>query len=188
MTRLVVDGRERIDSWEHLADGDAPSGEDFTVSIARWFRERRNLLAQVERKDLVLGVRLAIDSDPARLADDIGRFTLIVIDIPDSADGRFFSIAARVREHLRYRGELRVTGDVAPDQLSFMQRCGINAFELRDDVDVERFVRRYERFYQSSGPMTTRDNLIGVARRRRAVCPERPPREDQASEVQAAPG
>ena len=188
MTRLVVDGRERADPWEHLDDGDAPRGRDFTVSIARWFRERRDLLAQVERKDPALGVRLAIDSDPARLADDIGRFTLIVIDIPDSADGRFFSIAARVREHLRYRGELRVTGDVAPDQLSFMQRCGINAFELRDDVDVERFVRRYERFYQSSGPMTTRDNLIGVARRRRAACPERLQREDQASEVEAATG
>ena len=73
-----------------------------------------------------------------------------------------------LREHLRYRGELRVTGDVAPDQLSFMQRCGINAFELGDHVDIERFIHRYRRFYQSSGSLTTRDNLIPVVRQRRA--------------------
>ena len=113
-----------------------------------------------------LGVRLAIDDDPMRLAEDVGRFALIVIEVSSSADGRFFSIAARLREHLRYRHELRITGDVAPDQLSFMRRCGIDAFEVGDHVDAERFIRRYRRFYQSSGPLTTRDNLIPLARRR----------------------
>lgn len=165
MTRLVVDGCERADTWVHLAAGDAPGSRDFTVGIDRWLAERREILAHVERTGRLPGVRLGIDSDPASLADDIGRLALIVIEIPSSADGRFFSIAARVREHLRYRGELRVTGDVVPDQLSFMRRCGINAFELGDGVDVERFVRRYERFYQSSGAMTTGDNLIRLVRR-----------------------
>lgn len=168
MTRLVVDGAERADTWEHLAAGDVPGVRNFTVGIARWLEERHEIVAHIERTGRSLGVRLAIDTDPASLADDIGHFTLIVIEISSSADGRFFSIAARVREHLCYRGELRVAGDVAPDQLSFMRRCGINAFELGDDVDVERFIRRYERFYQSSGAMTSGDNLIRLARRRRA--------------------
>ena len=168
MTRLVVDGRERTDTWEHLAAGDAPGGRDFTVGIDRWLEERREIVAHVERTGRRLGVRLGVDTDPASLADDVGRFALIVIEVPSSADGRFFSIAARIREHLRYGGELRVTGDVAPDQLSFMHRCGIDACELGDDVDVERFIRRYERFYQSSGAMTPDDSLIRLARRRRA--------------------
>ena len=166
MTRLVVDGRERTDSWEHLARGDAPGEQGFTVGIDRWPAERRALLAHVEHVGCSLGIRLAIDSDPGALAKDIERFSLIVIEIPNSSDGRFFSIAARLREHLHYRGELRVTGDVTPDQLSFMQRCGINAFELPEDVDIGRFTRRYERFYQASGTLTTGDNLIRLARRR----------------------
>ena len=184
MTTLVVDGRERADTWEHLAGDDAPSGGDFTVDVARWLAQRRDLLAHVERTGQGLGVRLALDSDPASLADDLERFALIVIEIPSSADGRFFSIAARVREHLGYRGELRVTGDVAPDQLSFMQRCGIDAFALGDDVDLERFIRRYERFYQSSGLMTSGDNLIRLARRRRASIGGRSRLEDR----DASPG
>lgn len=167
MTTLVIDGRERGDTWEHLSEDEAPAGRDFTVGVARWHEQRRELIAHVERARCALGIRLGIDSDLAGLAEDIDRFSLIVVEIPSAADGRFFSIAARLREHLGYRGELRVVGDVAPDQLSFMQRCGINAFELGVHVDIERFIRRYRRYYQSSGPLTTPDNLIRQARRRR---------------------
>ena len=170
MTRLIVDGRERADEWDHLAGDEAPAGRGFTVDAARWFEQRDDLIAHAERAGRPLGVRLATGDDPMRLADDVGRFALIVIEIPSAADGRFFSIAARLREHLRYRHELRATGDVAPDQLSFMQRCGIDAFEIGDHVDVERFIRRYRRFYQSGGPLTaTRDDLIPAARRRAAL-------------------
>ena len=170
MTTLVVDGRERADTWEHLTANAAPTGGDFTVDIARWLEQRDELLAHVARTGGALGVRLAIDTDPATLLDDVRHFALVVVEIPNAADGRFFSIAARLREQLRYRGELRVTGDVAPDQLSFMQRCGIDAFELGDGVDIERFIRRYERFYQSSGAMAVNrgagDDTIRLARRR----------------------
>ena len=169
MTRLIVDGRECADEWDHLTGGDAPGSRSFTVDAGRWFEQRDDLITHAERAGRSLGVRLAIDDDPMRLAKDMGRFALIVIEVPSSADGRFFSIAARLREHLHYPRELRVTGDMAPDQLSFMQRCGINAFEIGDQVDVERFIRRYRRFYQSSGLLTTRDNLITLARRRVAL-------------------
>ena len=178
MTRLVAGGRERADTWEHLTGDAVPSGGDFTVDIARWLGQRDELLAHVARTGAALGVRLAIDTDPATLLDDVRHFALVVVEIPNAADGRFFSIAARLREQLRYRGELRVTGDVAPDQLSFMQRCGIDAFELGDDVDLERFMRRYERFYQPSGAMAINeaaaDDSIRLARRRVARSRARP--------------
>ena len=238
MTRLIVDGRECADEWDHLAGGEAPDGgsfagvplartasghgkgkrgriigqdgkpvplartasgpgEDatapgrrrftqsvtaiapdgsasgggtppgrgFTVELARWLAQRHDLIAHAERTGRPAGVRLATGDDPMRLADDVGRIALIVIEITSATDGRFYSIAARLREHLHYRHELRAAGDVAPDQLSFMQRCGINAFEIGAHVDVERFIHRYRRSYQSSGPLTTRDNQIRLARR-----------------------
>ena len=235
MTRLIVDGKERADEWDHLAGDEAPGGgsftagivlartasgageaaapgrgsftesvtavapdgsasggrtppgRGFTVDLARWLAQRHDLIAHAERTGRRLGVRLATGDDPMRLADDVGRFTLIVVEIPSAADGRFYSIAARLREHLDYRHELRATGDVAPDQLSFMQRCGINAFEIEDHVDVERFVRRYRRFYQSSGPLTTRDNQLRLARRY-APAGDRAPFESRSSETECRPG
>ena len=185
MTRLVAGGRERADTWEHLTRDAAPTGGDFTVDVARWLDQRDEFLAHVARTGRSLGVRLAIDTDPAILLDDIRYFALIVVEIPNAADGRFFSIAARLREQLHYRGELRATGDVAPDQLSFMQRCGIDAFELGDGVDIERFMRRYERFYQSGGAMAinraTGEDSIRLARRRVARTRARPSFGETAS-------
>lgn len=192
MTTLVVDGRERADTWEHLPGDAAPTGGDFTVDVARWLEQRDELLAHAARTGGALGVRLAIDTDPATLLDDIRHFALVVVEIPNAADGRFFSIAARLREQLRYRGELRVTGDVAPDQLSFMQRCGIDAFELGDGVDIERFIRRYERFYQSSGAMAVNrgagDDTIRLARRRVGRSRARPALGEAGSGNEAVTG
>ena len=192
MTRIVVDGRERADTWEHLAGDAAPSGGDFTVDVARWLGQRDALLAHAARTGGSLGVRLAIDTDPAILLDDIRHFALVVVEIPNAADGRFFSIAARLREQLRYRGELRVTGDVAPDQLAFMRRCGIDAFELGDGVDVERFMRRYERFYQPGGATAaggaTGDDSIRLARRRIGRSRARPALGETGSGNEAVTG
>ena len=166
MTQLVIDGRKSADHWTHLEDDDAPDGTDFTVNVDRWHEQRGDIIAHAERAGCSLGVRVAIDMDLMRLARDIDRFALIVIRIRNASDGRFFSIAAQLREHLGYRGEVRVTGDVAPDQLAFMRRCGVNAFELEEHVDVEHFIYRYQRFYQSSGSSTNADSLIRLARRR----------------------
>ena len=192
MTGLVVDGHERADTWEHLTGDAALTAGDFTVDVARWLEQRDELLAHVARTGRCLGVRLAIDTDPATLLDDIRHFALVVVEIPNAADGRFFSIAARLREQLHYRGELRVTGDVAPDQLSFMRRCGIDAFELGDGVDIERFMRRYERFYQSSGAMAVNraagdDTIRGVRRRVAHSCAHAVP-EGADSEREAVTG
>ena len=167
MTQLVIDGRKSADHWTHLEDDEAPDGTGFTVNVDRWHEQRGDIIAHAERAGCSLGVRVAIGVDLMRLARDIDRFALIVIRIRNASDGRFFSIAAQLREHLGYRGEVRVTGDVAPDQLAFMRRCGVNAFELEEDVDVEHFIYRYRRFYQSSGSSTNADNLIRLARRRR---------------------
>ena len=42
---------------------------------------------------------------------------------------------------IRYRGELRAVGDVLRDQLFFMQRCGIDSFQVREDKDAEDAVK-----------------------------------------------
>ena len=132
MTQLVIDGRKSADHWSHLTDDDALARSDITVSVARWHEQRADIVNHVEHTGCRLGIRLGIGVDLMRLADDVDRFALVIIRIRSASDGRFFSIAARLRELLGFRGEVRVAGDVAPDQLSFMHRCGINAFELGD--------------------------------------------------------
>ena len=59
-----------------------------------------------------------------------------------------------MREQLKYRGELRATGQVLRDQFLFMQRAGFSAFEVKKEADATAFaetLQRYSVFYQPTG-------------------------------------
>ena len=45
-----------------------------------------------------------------------------------------------------FAGELRATGQVLPDQLLFMQRCGFDAFEIAKGAPLEAWKRAMESF------------------------------------------
>ncbi len=73
-------------------------------------------------------VRLEPDDDPRALAPHLTRLSLIEIAFPRFRDGRGFS-AARILREAGYAGELRAQGDILPDQLAFLRRCGFDSFE-----------------------------------------------------------
>lgn len=60
------------------------------------------------------------------------------------ADGRAFTQARLLRERYGFKGEIRATGDVLYDQLFYMQRCGMNGFELRDDQNASNSLKAFE--------------------------------------------
>ena len=164
MTKLIIDGALVEDIWLRLSDEESVPEGHVTVSFSRWLAQRDVLIERRRTARSSLGVRLTLDDDPLRLHDDSALFDLIVIESTAPADGRLFSIAARVREHVMYRGELRVVGQIAPDQLAFMRRCGINAYQLDADIDVVQFLSNFQRHYQSGGPHDAMGNGIGEAR------------------------
>ncbi len=70
----------------------------------------------------------------------------IVIEIDNFADGRVFGLARLLRDRLGFGGDLEVSGDFLPDQISFLQRCGVNAFSGEDLV--RDALNYYSGFYQ----------------------------------------
>jgi uncharacterized protein (DUF934 family) len=134
---LLKDGRVVDDAWRHSAD-DEPllEGEPATVSLKRWSGERDALY----RRNGRLGLRLPNDAVPASLAGDVARFDLIILSFPRFTDGRAYSQARVLRSRLGFRGELRATGNVLRDQLLFMRRCGIDAFEVSERAVAENWL------------------------------------------------
>jgi uncharacterized protein (DUF934 family) len=124
---LLKDGRTIQDEWPGL-DGEQPamSPEAVMVSLSRWKNDRVALLA----RDIRRGVRLASDDHAEDIADDLEDIELVAIEFPKFTDGRGYSTARLLREKYDYHGEIRAVGNVLRDQLSFMNRCGINAVEL----------------------------------------------------------
>ncbi len=135
--QLFVDGpagcsREQ-DIWHSLGDDEAHRGEAaIIVCAARWRTGRDELL----RSDARLGLRLSSGDAPDDLAsifaDDLDYFDLIELNFPKFNDGTCYSYAQLLRRRYRFSGQLRASGQVLPDQLALMRRCGIDAFVTAD--------------------------------------------------------
>ena len=121
------------DPWLALDDcDDAPAGGDVIVNLERFKRQRHSLLLREGR----LGVRLAPDQEPGELVETLAHLSLIALEFPRFTDGRSYSHARLLRERHGYRGELRAVGQVLRDQLFFMWRCGIDAYELEPGTNL----------------------------------------------------
>lgn len=161
MPDIIRDGEIVHDDWTHLADGDAlPSGnERVTLSLSRYLEHRDAL-----RSRPATGVRLGPSDDPEAIAGLLPDLALVVLEVPTFRDGRHFSTARLLRGRHAYTGELRARGDVLPDQMFYMHRCGINSFEVRADKRLDtalRCLRSFSVTYQGA-----EDQALPLYRRR----------------------
>lgn len=125
---LLSNGAVVDDPWQGGDTG-------LVIDLATWQEDREALLA----RNVALALTLS-PSDPVEsLAADVHRFTMIALDFPAFTDGRPYSAARLLRERFGYRGELRATGDVQRDQMSFMERCGFDAFQVATKDAVEDY-------------------------------------------------
>lgn len=160
MPRLIDRNGVREDGWIVLADDvqSPESGADLLMPLALWRESRERWLSHPGR----IGVELGPADDPAALAGDIDRLTLITVAFPSFTDGRGYSIARLLRERLNFRGELRAVGEILRDQLFYLARCGFDSFALRDDQDVGEALKAFADFsevYQAAvdrGPLFAR--------------------------------
>lgn len=114
---------------------------------------KRFLALQADGPHRVSGVWLSPDDDVIALSEHLQRIQLIVIDFPQYTDGRGYSQARVLRKQLGFSGEIRATGDIRPDQLLFMMRAGIDAFDFTiapDNSLVTQILTRYRVNYQPS--------------------------------------
>jgi uncharacterized protein (DUF934 family) len=149
---LIKDGKFARDTWHALPDdAPLPPGGDITVSHARWTKERDGLSQR--QCGCLLGLRLPNTVSPATIADDLAFFALIVLDFPKFVDGRAYSQARLLRTRFGFKGELRAAGNVLRDELQFMERCGIDAFDVPERAIAEDWLaslRDFDVFYQPS--------------------------------------
>jgi len=119
---------------------DFPRGADLIVPLALWRLRRDDLLHHTGG----VGVWLDAGDDPEAIALDLHRLDLVAVNFPKFSDGRGFSTARLLRERYGFEGELRAIGDVGRDQLAFLERCGFDAFQLRDGVDARRALASFD--------------------------------------------
>ena len=95
-------------------------------------------------------LRLEPGDDPASAA--LEGLARVEVNFPKFGDGRGYSIARLLRERRGYRGELRAVGHITRDLLLFLERCGFDAFELREGEDPHEALASFEDFSHSYQP------------------------------------
>jgi uncharacterized protein (DUF934 family) len=130
--QIIRDRAIVVDDFVHVADGtELPAHGKPIVSLARYVEDREPLLAAHP----VLGVRASADvlpSDFPDLGSDLGRLALIALELTKFTEGRPFSVGRMLRQRHGFTGELRAVGYVLRDHLRYLERCGFNAFELKE--------------------------------------------------------
>lgn len=131
---LFRNGAFVADEWRFPAvDEPVPADAPAAVGRERYLAERETLIERTAPLGLVLQSGETLDG----LEEDIGRFSLIVLDIPKYADGRAYSTARILRDRLQYGGELRAQGNVLRDQVHFLHRCGFDALDITHQGTID---------------------------------------------------
>ncbi len=147
--RIILDRRLVTDSWLYVGDDDSlPSQGDIIVSLDRWQSDQPTLSRHVGR----IGVRLHEKTNIEEAAVNLNHIPLIMIDFPiiDTHKrgyhpvGCGYSLAYLLRTRYGYEGEIRAVGSgVTRDSLYYMERCGINSFELAEGKDINDALKAF---------------------------------------------
>ncbi len=121
------------DTWNAVGDDDVISeGARVIVSLTRLQRDWDTLA----RHTGMLGVVIPNNADERALAPYFAQVALVVVNFPAFTDGRSYSQARQLRLD-GYRGEIRATGNILPDQLQFMLQVGVDSFEVSERFALE---------------------------------------------------
>jgi uncharacterized protein (DUF934 family) len=130
--QVIKDKQIVDDSWNYVADEAELKDGDISVSLARWKNDKQQLLATNGK----IGVRIGPADSVEDIAADLKDIQLVELDFPAFADGRLFSHAWLLRGRYNYQGEIRATGHFMRDQVYYLSRVGVNAFNLEKTEDL----------------------------------------------------
>lgn len=125
----ILKDREIIeDSFRYIADEEIAEGDNISVSLARWRQEK----TQLQQHDGKVGVRLGSTDSVESIAGDLESISLVELNFPAFTDGRLFSTAKLLRIRFGYQGEIRAVGNFMLDQVFYLSKIGVNAFQLNN--------------------------------------------------------
>ena len=164
---LIKNGAFVEDTYTGVADDTAMPANGAIVTLGRFIKDRESLLA----RNAPLGVRLPSGESPESLGEDVHRLSVVALEFPRFRDGRGFSWARMLRTRLGYEREIRAVGDYLYDQIAFMHRVGIDAFEVRENFTLAEFRRALFEITDVYQPSTDGRKTI---RQLRALPPQKP--------------
>lgn len=130
---IIKDQQLSENIWSFVADEAPLTDGNITVTLQRWLQDKAQLMQHTAK----IGVRLAPTDSVVSLTDDLSAISLIELNFPAFTDGRSFSQARLLRSRYGYQGEIRAVGNYMADQVFYLRRVGVNAFEFNNPKDID---------------------------------------------------
>lgn len=143
MPRLIKQGAIVENDWRPADPEAADRDAKRILTLEQW-------LAEPEKNGRA--VQLEPGEVPAPLLEHLADIPLVAINFPVFMDGRGFSYGRELRER-GYTGELRACGHIIRDQLTYLARCGFDAFQFADESTLEEALGSladFDESYQAS--------------------------------------
>ncbi len=147
--QIIKDKQIIDDNWMHIADDHEITAGNITVSLTRWKQQKADLINHKGN----LGIRLSPADKIEDIADALNNISLISLEFPAFTDGRSFSQARLLRSRYAFNGEIRAIGNYMPDQVYYLSRVGVNAFQLEKPEELNVALSTMDDFtvkYQTS--------------------------------------
>ncbi|WP_444897573.1 DUF934 domain-containing protein [Microbulbifer sp. ANSA003] len=134
---LIIDGEVKTNEWqlvpqleagEELDPSTLPSGK-IILPLRQWLAHRDALSSRSDE----VGVWLDSEEGAEQIAEEAPKLPVIAVHFPAFADGRGFTAGRMLRERYSFTGELRAVGGFMRDQLTYLQRCGFNAYAFEGE-------------------------------------------------------
>ena len=131
--KIIKDKQIIEDNWTHIADSDEITSGDITVSLSRWKKDKSELSDHLGN----IGIRILPADSIDDIAADLKTLKLVAVEFPAFTDGRAFSHARLLRSRYGFEGEIRAIGNYMPDQVFYLSRVGVNAFQLENPEQLK---------------------------------------------------
>jgi uncharacterized protein (DUF934 family) len=143
MPRLIKHGQVVDDNWLPISQDKPQCAPGQICTLDQW-------LKLLDKSGTAVQLEPGQESDV--LNENLQHIELVVINFPVFTDGRGFSYARSLREH-GYTGELRAAGHFIRDQLTYLSRCGFDAFQMDNESELEAALASlgdFTEYYQAS--------------------------------------
>lgn len=127
--KIIKDHQIIENTWTFIDDDHELIEHDISVTLKRWKKDAARILSRQQKQ----GVRLYPSDAVSDLASDLEKIDLVELDFPVFKDGRGFSQARLLRDRFHFQGEIRATGNFMVDQIYYLSKVGVNAFEVKND-------------------------------------------------------
>jgi uncharacterized protein (DUF934 family) len=136
------------EAYRELTDGETPAAEEAILLPLGQLQQDSSSIFELTS---AIGVIIDTETPFSELETVVDKISFVDIRFPVFGDGRGFSLAVRLRKDYGFKGEIRASGHVLPDQALFLLRAGFDSVDAPEErrEAFEAALKRFGAFYQT---------------------------------------